>query len=123
MFGERLKELRRSVPGMTQAKLAEMLGVTQQAVGMWERNKNFPENNLTNQIANIFHCTTDYLLGRVDSPNGQRVQGSIPQGQPTAGTIAATLTEQEERLLSKYRALSNAGRDIVDKHIDLVKDI
>lgn len=63
MFAKRLKELRTSRTGLTQAKLAEQLGVSQQAVGLWERGKNMPTHELVVQIAKMFDVPTDYLVG------------------------------------------------------------
>ena len=68
MFAQRLKDLRKSRPGLTQAKLAEILDVSQQAVGLWERGKNMPSHELVFKIASFFNVTTDYLLGR-DTPS------------------------------------------------------
>lgn len=70
MFAQRLKDLRKSRPGLTQAKLAEILDVSQQAVGLWERGKNMPSHELVFKIASFFNVTTDYLLGKSDNPHG-----------------------------------------------------
>lgn len=63
MFADKLKQLRSSRVGLTQAKLAEQLGVSQQAVGLWERGKNMPSHELVVQIAKLFGVPTDYLVG------------------------------------------------------------
>ena len=64
MFSEILKKLRGT---MSQAELAKHLGVTQQAVGRWERQLNMPDYETLKKIASFFNVTTDYLLGK-DSP-------------------------------------------------------
>ena len=63
MLSKRLKELR-AAKGMTQADLANYLGITQQAIAKWERDKAEPDIETLNKIADYFHVTTDELLGR-----------------------------------------------------------
>jgi len=60
-FGQRLKKLRREYD-MTQERLAELLGVTPQAVSRWETDAVMPDITLLPTFANLFHVTTDYLL-------------------------------------------------------------
>jgi repressor LexA len=75
MFAQRLKDLRKAHPELTQAKLAEILDVSQQAVGLWERGKNMPSHELVFKIASFFNVTTDYLLGKSDNPHGESFAG------------------------------------------------
>ena len=67
MFSDRLKYLR-STEDLTQRDLANKLGITSGAVGMYESGKRFPDNTILNKIADYFHVSTDYLLGRTDDP-------------------------------------------------------
>jgi len=64
MFSDILKRLRTKQQGLTQAKFAEILGVSQQAVGLWERGKNMPSKELLVRIADYFGVTVDYMVGR-----------------------------------------------------------
>ncbi len=64
MIGEKIKSLRKAKGGLSQAALADALGVTQQAVGNWEKNKNMPDNDIQIKIADYFHITLDELNGR-----------------------------------------------------------
>ena len=75
MLSNSLKELRAS-RGMSQAELAEKLGVRQQTVGKWESSVTVPRQPMLQKLADIFGVTTDYLLGRTASP-------SAPSGKPT----------------------------------------
>jgi transcriptional regulator with XRE-family HTH domain len=70
-FGQRLKKLRRE-HDMTQERLADYLGVTPQAVSRWETDAVMPDITLLPAFANLFHVTTDYLLGVSDIPNPYR---------------------------------------------------
>lgn len=69
MFNLRLKELRENA-GWSQAQLAKKLQVGQSTVGMWENGKNMPQNAKLEMLATLFGVSTDYLLGRSDTPNG-----------------------------------------------------
>jgi len=67
MLANSLKELRAS-RGMSQAELAEKLGVRQQTVGKWESSVTVPRQPMLQKLADIFGVTTDYLLGRTAEP-------------------------------------------------------
>lgn len=60
-FGEFLYTLRKE-KGMTQAELAEALGVTNKAVSKWETGEAMPETSLLLPLSRIFGVTVDELL-------------------------------------------------------------
>lgn len=62
-FGELLLELRQEKK-MTQHALAELLDVTTGTVSNYENGVNYPNVPKLLTIANLFHVSTDYLLGR-----------------------------------------------------------
>ena len=62
-FGEKLKALRSGMH-LTQAQLAERIGVTNSIIGRYETGDRFPSYDVLVQIAYTFHVTTDYLLGK-----------------------------------------------------------
>lgn len=68
-FGEFLYELRKE-KGMTQAELAQLLGVTNKAVSKWETGEAMPETALLVPISRIFGVSVDELLDgkRSDQP-------------------------------------------------------
>lgn len=65
----KLKELREQ-NGISQAKLAQWIGVSRSAVAMWERGASQPDNDTLTELADFFDVTVDYLLGRCDRKNG-----------------------------------------------------
>lgn len=65
MFGERLKYLRQS-HNMNQIQLAQKFGVQKQSISNWENNNIMPSIEMLEKIADHFHVSTDYLLGRED---------------------------------------------------------
>ena len=68
MFASRLKELRIN-KGISQLGLAEILGMSQQAIGKWETGKATPDYDNLKRLANYFNVTTDFLLGENSKVN------------------------------------------------------
>ncbi|MGL9742145.1 helix-turn-helix transcriptional regulator [Enterococcus sp. DIV1368c] len=96
MFPERLIELRK-LRNLTQQELANLLNVSKQTVGSWERGRTEPSIPIINELANILNTTTDYLTGRVSDSSS-----SLDQ-QPNTG----------ESIRSHFR-LNTAHMDIED---------
>ena len=57
----KIQQLRKQ-NGMSQEKLAQLLGVSRQSVSKWESGQSLPEIDKIIQLSNIFEVTTDYLL-------------------------------------------------------------
>ncbi len=62
-FGERIAAYRKE-QGLTQEGLAQLLGVTNQAVSKWESDQCCPDIMLLPALADVFHITMDELFGR-----------------------------------------------------------
>jgi len=62
-LGKRIVSNRKRL-GMTQDALAELLGVTAQAVSKWENDQSCPDIGTLPKLAEIFGISTDELLGR-----------------------------------------------------------
>ncbi|MGN1416989.1 MAG: helix-turn-helix domain-containing protein [Oscillospiraceae bacterium] len=60
-LGEKLSKLRRE-NNYTQEQLADILGVSRQAISKWESNISYPETDKLIRMSRMFGCTTDYLL-------------------------------------------------------------
>lgn len=56
-------EAERARNAMTVDELSEKLGVTRKTVYNWQRSGHIPAEKLV-QMADLFNCTVDYLLGR-----------------------------------------------------------
>lgn len=61
IFSEKLQLIRKS-RGETQEQLAEILGVSRQAVAKWESGQSYPDILNLIQISEQFHVTVDYLV-------------------------------------------------------------
>lgn len=61
-LGEKIKELRKR-DGRKQEDLANVLGVSNQAVSRWEKDGSYPDMEMIPAIANYFGITIDELFG------------------------------------------------------------
>ena len=61
MFGARIALLRKSF-GLSQQELANRLGVSASAVGMYEQGRREPPCALICELADLFGVSTDFLL-------------------------------------------------------------
>lgn len=68
-LGEKLAKLRKE-NNFTQEQLAEILGVSRQAVSRWESNLAYPETEKLLRLGDLYRCSMDYLLK--DEPTVQR---------------------------------------------------
>ena len=64
-FPKRLRELREERQ-LSQHQLAKLLGISHNAISLWERNLRTPNFNDVIAIAQFFKVTTDYLAGLED---------------------------------------------------------
>lgn len=53
---------------LTQAQLANILGVTKAAVSTWEKGKRNPDTLTLKKLAALFDCTLDDLLNTPEQP-------------------------------------------------------
>ena len=60
-LGEKLAKLRRE-HNYTQEQLAQILGVSRQAVSKWESDTAYPETEKLIRLGKLYHCSMDYLL-------------------------------------------------------------
>lgn len=60
---ERLKQLRIKF-GFTQKHLAKLLDVSPSIISGYETGERTPSTEVLLALSNIYHCSTDYLLGK-----------------------------------------------------------
>ena len=75
-FGERLAKARQEA-GLTQAQLANKIGISQRVVTYWEREPVALRAEQLTQLADALSVSADFLLGRA---NGKRRAGG-PKGK------------------------------------------
>ena len=62
LFDQRLKELRIEKQ-LTQKELADLLSTGQSSISAWERGAREPLAHQLVDLARVFECSVDYLLG------------------------------------------------------------
>ena len=68
--GNRLRTLRHSL-SLSQAKLAEILGITQSSLNRYENGQSTPTVELFRKYADFFDVSMDYIFARCDEPQGK----------------------------------------------------
>lgn len=93
---ERLKQLRNKA-GLTQTEMCSMFGVAQNTYSQWETDKREPDFKTLSRIADYFHVSVDYLLGR-DSAAGPAPSLSVAQNLKHYRKLAGLRTVQAAQL-------------------------
>ena len=96
-FGTRLRDKRKEL-GITQPQLAEILGVSQSAIGSWETDTNSPRATLLYDLFDILHCDANYLF--------QDETKELYKDKATPSEF--------ENIIKKYRDLDDHGKEMVD---------
>ena len=65
VIGERIRELR-TYKQISQAKLGNLLSVSQDTISLWEKSKSLPPVDCVIKLAEIFDVSCDYILGVKD---------------------------------------------------------
>lgn len=80
-FGEKLQELRANSK-LSQEKLAELVGVSRQAVSKWENGLSYPDTRNLIRLSEIFNVSIDELINLTqnirekDIPDGNKVSNN-----------------------------------------------
>lgn len=99
--GDKIAALREK-RGLTQEELASKIGISRASLSHYEKNRREPDYNTINKLANYFHVTADYLLGRVEEPEIDDI---------AAKDFTSNLELSDEQLLERF-ALTIDGRKL-----------
>lgn len=94
-IAERLQELRKKA-GYSQEQVAEMLGISRQAISKWESGQGNPEIDNVVKLTEIYNVSADYiLLGRennisVSEPEKKTMSKEARVALAVISVIAAT---------------------------------
>ncbi|WP_213997003.1 helix-turn-helix domain-containing protein [Tepidanaerobacter syntrophicus] len=118
----RIKELREEAK-ISQAELASMLGVTQQALSNYENGLREPDLDTINKIANYFGVSIDYLLCRTNVRNSDIIEEAI-KDDPELERIWNMLNNREEVrvMFKKIADLKPADVKRILKIIEIVEE-
>ena len=108
-FKERLKELRKK-RGISQAALAERLGMSKSTIGAYEVGDISPSLEALNALADFFNVDIDYLLGKEP--------GSTYYLDPEVAELAQQLYERPE-----MRVLFDAGRNATTEDVKMAAEL
>lgn len=116
---ERVSELAKK-QGLSVFELADKLKLSRNSVYSWKKSS--PKAETLEKVADYFHTTTDYLLGRTDDPNrydegGHRI--------PTAAEDFSDLEfdNENESLSPKGRAIGRGFDKLDDKQQSLFEQL
>ena len=70
-MGKRLKGLRESM-GLSQMKMAEILGLKQPSINRYEQGTATPTVENLRKYADYFDVSMDYIFARTDNPEGNK---------------------------------------------------
>ena len=107
--GQQIKAARQKA-GMTQAQLAEKLGIPYQSIGQWERDARNPKLDTLKRIADALNIAVQELVGIpkwVDEKNIWDMPDVSAQGRRTADEIQGWLD-----LLQEIRSASHLLSDV-----------
>lgn len=116
---ERLRALRQE-RNMSQQKLADIIGVTQQAVHKYEYGLAQPEFNTLIQLSKLFHVSVDYLIENpeFDRTYSYRAKGSDDQNK----IIEVDISPSEYHYLSLFKQLAPETQQSLEHIMEVMTD-
>ena len=97
MLGARIAALRRK-RGLSQTQLAQAVGVSPSAIGMYEQGRREPSAEILVALSRIFGVTVDYLLTGQPAGNAQTVELAM---ESVLSDTQAQLDKRAKRPLSR----------------------
>ena len=82
MFPERLKTTRIE-RSLSRSQLASLLGVTEAAISRWESGSREPSFTRLVELCDALDVTSDYLLGRAETPPPGSEEARMAAEEPT----------------------------------------
>lgn len=107
IFAERLKQLREE-QGLTQAQLAELVGVDFRTVSIWERGIRLPKDEFTIELCSVLGVEMTYLFGLTDSREETRLSD-----EEAAAVVEAEEQEITDWMVQRYKKLSLESQRVV----------
>ena len=106
-IAERLKHLREE-QGLTQAQLAELVGVDFRTVSIWERGIRLPKDEFSIELGSVLGVEMTYLFGLTDSREETRLSD-----EEAAAVVEAEEQEITDWMVQRYKKLSLESQRVV----------
>ena len=76
----RIRELREQY-NLTQKALGELMGYSESTCSLYESGKRQPDTKTLIFLANFFHVSIDYILGRSDEKTADQMDGGADEAE------------------------------------------
>lgn len=103
---DNIREMRK-IKGIYQKDIAEKLNKSITCISDWERGRTEPNIDDLKELANLFNCSIDYLVGREDESGTIFIMGN-------------ELSKSENKLLDMVRQLHDDDKDAIYKIIESI---
>lgn len=103
-------KLLRAERGVSQQRLADALGISQQSINQYENHKVEPDIRVLSALADYFDTSIDYLVGRTD------IRRRIEPTEPFA------LNRDEAALVCAFRSLTDRERGCVRTLLETLRE-
>ena len=103
-IGENIKKLRKA-KRMTQKEVANQLNVTPQTISKWERNISYPDLDMLVKLSQLFHISTDALLGNTKPTFFASLFSKKKRGKTMEKVQATPSTIQTDKLSSSEKQI------------------
>lgn len=91
----KIKQLR-TEHNFTQRELASRLHVSQKAIDLWEKGITEPKASIVASLADLFACTSDYILGREDEIGNVNVMRDLTENEQFVISLYSRLNKQNQ---------------------------
>ena len=110
---ERIKQLRKK-KGVSQAELAEQIGVKTNTVSTWERGTRKPDFEALDLLSDYFEVSFEYILG-----SSNKEEARVKPTQKELDTLAlSSIADEIKEITEKYSRLSDKSQKMIDALIN-----
>ena len=102
-FGTNIKKIRQD-NNLTQEELAKRINTSRSNIANYENDKNMPSIDILEKLSEIFNCSIDYILGKSDIRNPEKVQDD-PLGLAKIGFNMENYTPLTEKQKEQIKDL------------------
>lgn len=96
--------------GISQQRLADAIGVSQQSINQYENHSVEPDISVLTRLADHFNTSIDFIVGRTDIR------------RPIEHTEAFHLNRDESDVITQYRALKDSEKQCIALMIKTLLD-